>query len=99
MTVLSTSKLARKDSPSTRSGRTEKGGGFWRLSPFDACRPRALACKRRSHEHFGQDFPLVGRRDRRHAAEQLEHGREGRRGRTRPPLFPRAKRRPPLGST
>src|SRR3546814_8710328 len=97
MTVLSTPKLARKYSTSTSSGRTEKGGGFWRLSPFDACRPRALACKRRSHEHFWQDFHLVGRRDRRHAAEHLEHGREGRRGRPRQPLFPREKGRPPLG--
>src|SRR3546814_1520041 len=41
-------------------------GGFWRLSPFDACRPRALACKRRSHEHFGQDFHL---RSEEHTSE------------------------------
>src|SRR3546814_1543297 len=65
----------------------KNGRGISISLPFDACEASHLGCKRRSHEHFGQDFHLVGRRDRRHAAEQLEHGQEGRRGPPRQPLF------------
>src|SRR3546814_3082411 len=49
---------------------------------FRACEARGLACKRGGHEHPRQDLHLVGRRDRRHAAEQLAPRPASGRGRS-----------------